>query len=58
MVDKAHTRWMAANLNSGNLVHAGNHRRSTAGQNLGRGWTPKAADVQVFGNPFLIGGRC
>ena len=31
MVKKAHTRWVAANLISGHLAHAGNHRHGTAG---------------------------
>ena len=31
MVNKAHTRWVAANLISGHLAHAGNHRHGTAG---------------------------
>ena len=31
MVNKAYTRWVAANLISGHLVHAGNHRHGTAG---------------------------
>ena len=58
VVNKAHTRWVAANLISGHLVHASNHRQMTAGHNLGRGWTPKAADLQVFGKPIAIeGGR-
>ena len=58
MVHNAHTRWVAANLISGHLVHAGNHRHGTAGHNLARGWTPKAADVHVFGKPIPIeGGR-
>ena len=48
LVKEAHTRWGAANLISGYLVHASNHRHGTAGHNLGSGWTPKAADVQVF----------
>ena len=48
VVNKAPTRWVAANQMSGHLVHAGNHRHGTAGHNLGRGWTPKAAAVQVF----------
>ena len=30
MVNKAYTRWEAANLISGHLVHAGNHRHGTA----------------------------
>ena len=56
VVNKAHTRCVAANLISGQLVHAGNHRHGTAGHNLRRGWTPKAADVRVFGNPIPIEG--
>ena len=31
MVKKANTRWVAANLISGHLPHAGNHRHGTAG---------------------------
>ena len=31
MVNKAHTGWVAANLISGHLAHAGNHRHGTAG---------------------------
>ena len=30
MVNKAYTRWVAANLISGHLVHDGNHRHGTA----------------------------
>ena len=30
MVNKAYTRWVAANVISGHLVHAGNHRHGTA----------------------------
>ena len=45
VVNKADTRWVAANLISGHLVHAGNHWHGTAGHNLGGGWTPQAADV-------------
>ena len=58
LVKEAHTRWGAANLISGYLVHATNHRHGTAGHNLGSGWTPKAADVQLFGKPIPIGGGC
>ena len=32
MVNKAHTRWVAANLISGHLAYAGNHGHGTAGQ--------------------------
>ena len=45
VVNKALTRWVAANLISGGLVHAGPHRHGTAGHNQGRGRAPKAADV-------------
>ena len=31
MVNKANTCWLAANLISGHLAHAGNHRHGTAG---------------------------
>ena len=31
MVNKVYTRWVAANLISGHLAHAGNHRHGTAG---------------------------
>ena len=58
VINKAHTRWVAADLISGHLVHAGNHRHGTAEHSQGRGRTPKAADVQVFGKPIPIeGGR-
>ena len=56
VVNKAHTRWAAANLISGRLLQAGNHRHGAAGHNLGRGWTPKTADVQVFSKPIPIEG--
>ena len=36
MVNKAHTRWVAANLICGHLVHAGNHRHGTAEHSQGR----------------------
>ena len=45
VVNKALTRWVAANLISGHLVHAGNHRHGTAGHNQGGSRAPKAADV-------------
>ena len=45
VVNKAHTRWVAANLISGHLVHAGNHRHGTAGQSQGRSRAPQAADA-------------
>ena len=45
IVKKAHTRWLAANLLSGHLAPAGNHRHGTAGHSQGRSSTPQAADV-------------
>ena len=56
MVNKAHTRWVAANLIRGHLAHAGNHRHGTAGHNQGRNSAWQAADVYVFGPPNLIEG--
>ena len=41
VVNKAHTRWLAASLTSGQLLHAGNHRHGTPGHNQGRCRTPK-----------------
>ena len=45
MVNKADTRWVAANLISGHVAHAGNHRHGTAGHSKGRNSAPQAADV-------------
>ena len=56
VVNKAHTRWVAANLISGHLVHAGNHRHGTAGHTQGRCRAPQAANVQVTGAPNPIEG--
>ena len=50
VVNKAHTGWVAANLISGHLVHAVNHRNGTAEHNLGRGYTPKAAMCRCLEN--------
>ena len=36
MVNKAFTRWVAANLISGHLVHAGNHRHGSAAHRQGQ----------------------
>ena len=36
MVNKAHTRWVAAIMISGHLAHAGNHRRGSAGHRQGQ----------------------
>ena len=35
MVNNANTRWLAANLISGHLAHADNHRHGTAGHSHG-----------------------
>ena len=45
VISKALTRWMAANLISRHLAHAGNDSHGSAGHNLGRSRAPKAADV-------------
>ena len=45
VVNKALNCWVAANLISGHLVHAGNHRHGSAGHNQGWGRAPKTADV-------------
>ena len=36
MVNKAHTRWVAAIIISGHLAHAGNHRHGSAGHRQGQ----------------------
>ena len=58
VVKKAPTRLVAANLIYSHLAHAGNHRHGSAGHNQGRGRAPKAADVDVFGNPNQKEGWC
>ena len=45
MVNKAHTRWVAAYLISGHLAHACNHSHGTAGHSQGRNRAQQAADV-------------
>ena len=45
MVNKAHPRWVAANLISGHLAHAGNHRHGTTEPPQGRNSAHQAADV-------------
>ena len=56
LVNKALTRWVAANLIRGHLVHAGNHRHGTAGHDQGRSRAPNAANLYVFGAPNPIEG--
>ena len=36
VVNKAYTRWVAAILISGHLVHAGNHRHGSVGHRQGQ----------------------
>ena len=43
MVNKAYTRWVAANLITGHVAPAGNHRHGTAGHSQGRCSALKAA---------------
>ena len=45
MVNRAHTRVVAANLLSDHLAQAGNHRHGTARHSHGRESAPQAADV-------------
>ena len=52
MVNKAHTRWVAANLISGHLAHAGNHKHGTAGHSQGSRSAPKAV---VWAKPMAFG---
>ena len=58
MVNKANTRWLAANLISGHLAHAGNHRHGTAGHSHGwcsaqsahRPW--EVSEAVAAGSPY------
>ena len=57
MVNKARTRPVAANLVSGHLAHAGNHRHGTAGHSQGRCSAPKAvvwAKQMSFGQRVVV----
>ena len=59
MVNKARTRLVAANLISGHLAHADNHRHGTAGHNQGRCSAPKAvvwAKPMAFGQGVVVTG--
>ena len=59
MVNKAHTRWAAANLISGHLGHAGNHRHGIAGHSQGWCSAPKAvvwANLMAFGHGVVVTG--
>ena len=44
VVNKALTRWVAANLISGHLAHAGNHRHQSVRHHQGKSRGPKSAD--------------
>ena len=52
MVNKAYTRWVAANLISGHLVHAGSHRHGTAGHRQGQ---CSAQEAVVCEKPMAFG---
>ena len=52
MVNKAYTRWVAANLISGHLVHAGNHKRGTAGHRQAQ---CSAQEAMVCEKPMAFG---
>ena len=57
VVSKAHTRWVAENLISGHLAHAGNHRHGTAGHSQGRCSAQKAvvwAILMAFGPEAVV----
>ena len=56
MINKAHTRWVAANLINRDLAHASNHKHGTAGHSQGRSSTPQAADVlnPIEGGSYYI----
>ena len=51
MVNKANTRWLAANLISGHLAHAGNHRHGTAGHS--HAWC-SAQRAAVWAKPMAL----
>ena len=52
MVNKAHSCWVAANLISGHLAHAGNHRHGTAGHS--QGWC-NAHKAVIWAKPMAFG---
>ena len=59
MFNKAYTRWVAANLISGHVVHAGNHRHGTAGHRQGQCSAHKAVVCEkpmAFGQGVVVTG--
>ena len=52
MFNKAHTRWVAANLISGHLAPAGNHRHGAAGHS--QGWC-SASQAAVWAKQMAFG---
>ena len=57
MVNKAHTRWLDANLISGHLAYAGNHRQGAAGHSQGWCSASKAvvwAKQMAFGQGVVV----
>ena len=59
MVNKAHTRWVAANLIRGHLAYAGNHRHGAAGHSQGWCSAQKAviwAKQMAFGQGVVVTG--
>ena len=58
-VNKAYTRWVAANLLTGHLVHAGYHRHGTAGHRQGQCSALKAVvgvNTMAFGQGVVVTG--
>ena len=59
MVNKAHTRWVLANLISRHLAHAVNHKTGTAGHSQGLCSAQKAvvwAKQMAFGQGVVVTG--
>ena len=59
MVNKANTRWLAANLISGHLAHARDHKHGTAGHSHGWCSAQRAAvwaKQMAFGQGLVVTG--
>ena len=59
MVNKAYTRWVAANLIRGHLVHAKNHRHGTAGHRQGQcsaPWAVVCEKTMALGQGVVVTG--